>query len=104
MKFSNAYDTIRIYTKIETNPKDPNKVLLSFSVVDKGIGIAEDELSELFKPFFRSKQKLSLESNKSGNGLGLHICSNIVKQLGGNIGVKSQLGKGTTFLVSLNTV
>lgn len=104
LKFSNAFDTIRIETKIENIAKDSNEVLLSFSVIDQGIGIAEDELSELFKPFFRSKNKQSLESNKSGNGLGLHICNNIVKQLNGKIEVKSQLTKGTTFVVTLKTV
>ena len=79
LKFSSAYDTISIKTKIESVSKESEDVVLSFSVIDQGIGIAEDELSELFKPFFRSKHKLSLESNKSGNGLGLHICDNIVK-------------------------
>jgi len=45
-----------------------------------------------------------LESNKSGHGLGLHICQNIVKQLNGEISVQSQLGKGTTFTVTFNTI
>lgn len=53
------------------------------------MGISEEDLSNLFKPFFRSKDKLSLEYNKNGNGLGLHICQNIVRQLDGNIKVKS---------------
>ena len=44
-----------------------------------------------------------MQNNKSGHGLGLHICKNIVKQLNGEIDVQSQLGKGTTFTVTFNT-
>lgn len=64
-------------------------VLLSFKVVDTGIGISEHDLSQIFNPFFRSSEKLSVENNKNGNGLGLHICQNILKQIGGKISVQS---------------
>jgi len=73
-------------------------------VTDSGVGISEEDLSNLFKPFFRSKEKLSLEHNKNGNGLGLHICQSIMKQLNGNIKVQSKLGKGSCFTVTFNTV
>lgn len=42
--------------------------------------------------------------NKNGNGLGLNICQNITKCLGGSIAVESRLGAGTTFTVTFNTV
>jgi signal transduction histidine kinase len=62
-------------------------VILTVRVSDTGIGISEQDLNALFLPFFRSKEKQSLMSNKSGHGLGLHICKNIVKQLNGEISV-----------------
>jgi len=64
-------------------------------VKDTGIGISDQDLQHLFDPFFRSKEKLSQEYNKNGNELGLHICQNIIKQLGGKISVDSKLGEGT---------
>ena len=73
-------------------------------MTDTGVGISEEDLSNLFKPFFRSKDKLSLEHNKNGNGLGLHICQNILRQLNGKISVQSTQGKGSTFTVSFKTV
>ena len=60
-------------------------------------------MRSLFKPFFRSKESVSLELNKNGNGLGLSICQNITKCLGGSITVQSKLGVGTTFTVTYKT-
>jgi signal transduction histidine kinase len=79
LKFSKPKDVIRVAANIENLSPNTNEVQLNITVRDTGIGISEQDLSELFKPFFRSKEKLSLEYNKNGNGLGLHICQNVVK-------------------------
>lgn len=51
-----------------------DEAILSIKVTDTGIGISEQDLKDLFKPFFRSKEKINKEYNKNGNGLGLYIC------------------------------
>jgi len=62
-------------------------------VSDTGPGISEEDLDKVFDPFFTTK--------KGGTGLGLSICYTIVKAHGGEIELRSRLGKGTTVLVTL---
>ncbi len=62
-------------------------------VRDEGPGIAEENLSKVFTPFFSTKQK--------GTGLGLSVCKKIVSDHGGSIDVESRTGQGTTFHVVL---
>lgn len=58
-------------------------------VADTGVGIPEDELSVIFKPFYTTKD--------SGSGLGLSTCRTIIEQHFGSIKVESSFGKGSTF-------
>ena len=93
LKFSKAKDVIQVTANMENLNSEPNsEVLLYITVSDTGIGISDQDLKELFNPFFRSKEKLNLEYNKNGNGLGLYICQKIVKQFDGKINVSSKLG------------
>ncbi|MCJ7566605.1 MAG: ATP-binding protein [Anaerolineales bacterium] len=70
------------------------------SVVDEGQGIPEDELSRIFERFYRRDP--SRNRNKgAGAGLGLSIAYWITRHHGGDITVKSSIGKGTTFIISL---
>ena len=62
---------------------------------DTGEGISEENMIRIFDPFFTTK-----DTNK-GTGLGLSICYGIIKEHGGFIDVKSEKGKGTTFIVTL---
>ena len=73
--------------------KDDDK--LKVYIVDNGSGIAPDNLKKLFDPFFTTK------AEGEDTGLGLSISYGIIKDHGGNIEVKSVLGKGTCFIVSL---
>lgn len=66
---------------------------LEIEIIDNGMGMSQEQLKNLFEPFTSSKDK--------GIGLGLAIVSTIVKEHGGNIGVDSEVGKGTSFSVFL---
>jgi signal transduction histidine kinase len=73
--------------------------LVRFEVSDTGIGISEQERERLFERFFRSQS--ALERQIQGTGLGLYISKAIVEAHGGRIGVYSEGGEGTTFVVEL---
>ncbi len=72
-------------------------VRLLFSVVDTGIGIAQDEFPAIFENFTR----LDDSAEHVGTGLGLSICRRLVDLMGGRIWLESELGIGSTFHVSL---
>jgi PAS domain S-box-containing protein len=73
---------------------DSTAPMVEITVADTGFGIAETDLAKIFQPFFTAKKR-------RGMGLGLPICQRIVKNHGGRIEVKSQLGIGTTFMIYL---
>jgi len=70
---------------------------IKVTIEDKGIGIAESELSFIFQPFYRASNARTVK----GNGIGLSLTEKIIKLHGGLISVNSQLNKGTTFIVSI---
>ena len=67
---------------------------IDFEVIDNGIGMDPQTREKLFTPFFSSK-------GEKGTGLGLFIANKIIEQHGGNITVKSTLGKGTRFKIRI---
>ena len=81
--------TIDIGTKHDEN-------LVKIEISDSGSGISEDVLPKIFEPLFTTKQE--------GTGLGLPSCKSIIEQHGGHISVKTELGKGTTFTITLPIV
>ena len=64
-------------------------------LADNGSGISPENLPRVFDPFFSTKRV------GEGSGLGLSICRNIIAELGGDIRVESELGRGTRFVVRL---
>ena len=73
---------------------------LRFEVYDNGIGMTPEFLKVIFEPFMRVEN--SATQKIQGTGLGMTITKNIVDIMGGNISVKSDLGKGSTFIVELD--
>jgi chemotaxis family two-component system sensor kinase Cph1 len=73
--------------------------VLSISVADSGIGILPDALPKLFEPFVQADN--STTRRFGGSGLGLTICRDIAELMGGEINVRSTVGKGTVFDVRL---
>ncbi|HEY2907474.1 MAG TPA: HAMP domain-containing sensor histidine kinase, partial [Vicinamibacterales bacterium] len=68
-------------------------------VVDHGIGIDRDELSKIFKPFFRGRR--ALDAQVRGTGVGLSVVRHVLDAHGGTIQVESQPGEGTTVTIVL---
>jgi signal transduction histidine kinase len=68
-------------------------------VSDNGIGIKPDELELVFEKFYRSKDKRI--ASITGSGIGLALARQVVRLHGGDITVKSQIDKGSTFMLTL---
>lgn len=72
---------------------------LRFTVSDNGIGMSEEFVKTIFEPF--SREETAATKEIQGTGLGMTITKNIVDLMGGTIEVKSEPGKGSTFIVEL---
>ena len=73
--------------------------LIAFDVTDQGIGMDEAQLAKVFDPFTQADSSTS--KRFGGTGLGLTITREFTRMLGGDIAVKSKLGKGTTFTMTI---
>jgi PAS domain S-box-containing protein len=93
IKFSDEGRSIHVHSIV----KDEEAII---SVRDEGIGISQEDQAHLFSSFFRGKNALNIQ----GTGLGLHIVKRYLDLLGGEVNLKSELGKGTiiTFTIPVN--
>lgn len=89
IKFSPADSTVTVSVK-------DDGAAVRFAVHDDGPGIASDALPKIFDRFWQSKK-----GGQAGVGLGLYIVKGIVESHGGHVSAQSQLGRGSTFYVSL---
>jgi signal transduction histidine kinase len=92
VKYSNGERWIRVSTSFENGNA-------AVRVEDRGIGVAQSELSKIFDPFYRSKEVVDEQIH--GNGLGLSLVKEIVEAHGGTVSAKSQKGKGSTFTIEI---
>ncbi len=90
-KYSEKESAIEISSYIKEH-------FLIVQVRDKGIGLAKENFETIFDRFFRVKE---ITNHVNGFGIGLFICSEIIKQHDGHIWVQSELGEGSTFSFSL---
>jgi signal transduction histidine kinase len=80
---------------------EPHELEVHFIVTDTGIGIAEEDVGRLFRPFVQLDAGLT--RRHGGTGLGLHIAQRLTALLGGRIDVQSELGRGSRFVLVLPT-
>jgi len=92
-KFTNGGE---IHLEVKTISSTTDSIFLSTEIHDNGIGMSPEEQIELFKPFSQSNQ--SITRKYGGSGLGLAIAKKLSALLGGDIQLKSEKGKGTSFV------
>jgi two-component system sensor histidine kinase/response regulator len=84
-----------IVVRARVQEEDENGQLVYFAVTDTGIGLTEEQMSRLFQAF--EQADASTTRQHGGTGLGLAISKQIAQLMGGEVGVSSEVGKGSTF-------
>ena len=93
----NAHQAISGPGMVEITTKATSQSIVMFQIRDSGCGIPKDAIEQIWDPFFTTKNV------GQGLGLGLAVSYNIIKRLGGDIDVESQVGKGSKFSVRMPT-
>jgi two-component system NtrC family sensor kinase len=91
---NNAFDTVQDGGRVAITSFEVDVDTVGVTIEDNGQGMTQETMKHLFEPFFTTKKGY-------GTGLGLSITYGIIKKLGGDIKVRSQLGAGTTFTAFL---
>ena len=98
VKFTES-GSIRLVAKLLPDDDGPSK--LRFDVIDTGIGMTEDEIVNIFRPF--TQADASTTRRFGGTGLGLTISKRLAAILGGRVAVSSTFGMGSTFSLTIGT-
>ena len=102
VKFTDRGEIIlRVQRMLSLRPGKDGEAMahLRFEVQDSGIGMSDDQLARIFQPF---EQVSEVRRREAGTGLGLAISQQLIRLMGGNIQVKSQLGRGSLFWFELD--
>ena len=84
---------------LTTQQKEGSKPRLIFAVQDNGIGMSKDQQNQIFEAYTQGDK--SIAGRFGGTGLGMTITKEIIELMGGTISVRSELGKGSVFILSL---
>lgn len=93
--FNNAFAVMKDGGHLEVKAERADGDIVSITLADSGPGIAEADLKYVFEPFFYSRD------GERGTGLGLAVTYALVQEIGGQIYVQSELGRGTRFNIRL---
>lgn len=96
IKFSEVGGAVSVRARLE---KGAGAAMVVFDVVDEGIGIAKGDLEHIFSPFGQANSAIAKAFG--GTGLGLSVSRDLAREMGGDIRVVSELGKGSTFSLYL---
>ena len=95
VKFTDAPGTV--FFTVEQSDAPDGRAMMRFTIRDTGIGMDEAFIPRLFDPF--SQEDATTTNRYGGSGLGMAITRNMIDLMGGDIGVESEKGRGTTFTV-----
>ncbi len=98
IKYTPSGGKIELHVRLGPNPQTVRML-----VRDTGPGIAPEHISHVFERFYRTEANSPRPGATRGSGLGLSIAKSIVENHGGEIGVSSQVGNGTTFWADFPT-
>ncbi|WP_286715613.1 ATP-binding protein [Marinobacter sp. tcs-11] len=98
IKFTQTGEVV-LRASLEDEDTEHNRVTLRLSITDSGVGLSRAQQQSLFNAF--SQADASTARQYGGTGLGLAISKRLVEEMGGKIGLESELGKGSTFWFTL---
>jgi PAS domain S-box-containing protein len=102
VKFTPENGSITVKIKWESlqDSTDDSRVNLHVEIIDTGIGISQEQQARLFNSFEQADG--SITRRFGGTGLGLALCKRILNLMGGDIWIKSEIGKGSSFIFEVN--